>query len=125
MTRPGQGQWPAMDTAALGQAVGALNAAELGSTDGGGGLSLHAHAWWLKGHCNGNGDGLEHGRSSVVGVAVTVQDANRGGYCWGSCLRWLRWGEGRKDEVKVNGPPPPSPFYKVGRQPKSLWAISL
>ena len=26
--RPGHGQWPAMDTEALGQAVGALNAAE-------------------------------------------------------------------------------------------------
>ena len=28
-------------------------------------------------------------------------------------------GKGRKDEVKVNGPSP-SPFYKAGRQSKSL-----
>ena len=49
---------------------------------------------------------------------------DRGGHCWGSRLQWLRWGEGRKGEVKVNGPSP-SPFYKACRQPKSLWAISL
>ena len=95
-----------------------------GSNDGSGVLSLHAHGWWLKGHCNGDGAGPEHGRARSVGATVTVQDANRGGHCWGSRLWWLMWGEGRKDEVKVNGPSP-SPFYKAGRQPKSLWAISL
>ena len=90
MTRPGHGQWPAMDTAALGQAVGALNAAELGSIDGGGGLSLHAHAWWLKGHCNGNraralergrggsdGAGREQGRV-LLGLMAAVAQVGRG-----------------------------------------------
>ena len=68
---------------------------------------------WLKGHCNGDGAGPGHGRVRAVGAVVTVQDANRGGHCWGSQLWWLRWGEGRKDEVKVNGPPPLLLFIKL------------
>ena len=42
--RPQHGQWLAVGTAALWQAVRAMNAAEPGLTAGGsGGLSLHAH----------------------------------------------------------------------------------
>ena len=43
-TRPKHGQWPAVGTAALWQAVRAMNAAEPGLTAGGsGGLSPRAH----------------------------------------------------------------------------------
>ena len=34
-----------------------------GSTDGNGGLSLHAHDWWLMEHYNGDGAGPGHGHA--------------------------------------------------------------
>ena len=64
-----------------------------GSTDGSGGLSLHAHGWWLKGHCNGDdagpGQGRAHGRGgsdgagreqgrAMLGLTATVAQVGQG-----------------------------------------------
>ena len=50
-------------------------------------------------------------RARVVGAAEKVKGAIRGRTLLGSRLWWLRWGKGRRNEVKVDGPSP-SPFIK-------------
>ena len=47
-----------------------------GTKAGCGRLSLHAHGWWLREHCNGAGAGPDTG-THAVGAAVQVQGANR------------------------------------------------
>ena len=101
----------------------------LGLDSGAGkGSGMRAAVWWwpalvtaavAQGHCCEDGSGPGHGYASSVGAAVSVQGANRGGETLMGLTAAVA--QGRKDEVKVNGPSP-SPFYKAGRQPKSLWA---
>ena len=78
----------------LGRLWGLCTLLNQGSTDGSGGLSRHAHGWWLKEHCNGDGARPGHERPCTVGAAVTVQSANRG-----RALLGLTAGQGSSREV--------------------------
>ena len=69
----------------------------------------------LKGGSSGSGKvrgcGSGHGRARVVGAATKVKGTNKGRTLLGSRLWWLRQGEGRRNEVKVDRPSS-SPFIK-------------